>query len=309
MTNVIKEGIASVDSLQLRIELSKLISFDDMLTNTILHVNEETSVIENKVKRKHHHYKFDNFSFYASIARNVRVSKTSQADCLILLVNAKQIESDYFDGITKDNISIIFDKLIEHEIIDCSLDTFITHSYPTDIDIKKDYRLPFDEFKEVIVVTETMTKISNKSKVGCNVFSTGIEWSNRRTTQYKTNPFFKIYHKETELLTKSTIDFTNRYLKGIDFKDLFRIETTIKDRDHLRQLNLGLKDFNLKEILSLTQEQLNSVISKSINAHLSPRTKSLTFKNKSKLTPTKQQQLNALLVFTSELNYSLDQDF
>lgn len=305
MTKIVKEGIPSVDSLQLRIELSRLKSFDKTLTNTILHVNEETSEIEKKVKRKKNQYEFDNFSFYASIVRNVRVSKTSQSDCIILLINAKQLGVHYFDGITKDTISIIFDKLIEHKIIDCSFDTFIFHSYPTDIDVKKDYRLPLDEWKEVKKVTETMTKPSNKSKAGCNVFETGIEWSKRTTTQYKTNPFLKIYHKETELKTKS-IDFANRYLSDIDFTNVFRIEATIKDRAHLRQLNLGLKDFNLKELLSLTEEQLNSVISNSINAHLSPRTKSLAFKNKSKLTPTKQIYLMSLLALVNELNYTDD---
>jgi len=304
MSNVINLGSCSIDSFKIRIELSHLKAFDKSLLDTLTTVNPNGE-IEQEFKRRSKQYFEDTYSFYASITENVRVDKNRFADCLTVLVNSKHLERRYFEGLTDNTIKIAFDKILELGILDCSLDTFLTFGYPTDIDFKKDYRLALDEYKEVLKVCKIMTKESNNRDKGLTPFDLGISWSVRQSNKYLTNPYTKIYHKETELKTQS-IEFTDKHLNGIDFKDVFRIETTIKNRSHLKRLKLGFKDFNLKELLSLSTEQKNLIVSTAINSHLNPRNRVLAFQTQCNMTPTKRQQLNALLILTTELNYSIE---
>jgi hypothetical protein len=304
MTKIPNLGVCSIDSFKLRIELSSLKAYDKSLLDTLTTTNPDGE-IEQEFKRRSKQYHLDTYSFYASITENVRVDKNRFADCLTVLINSKQIGSRYFEGITKDTIKIAHKKIVELGILDCTLNDFLTFGFPTDIDFKKDYRLSLDEYKELLKVCKTMTKESSNRDKGCTVFDMGISWSVRASNKYLTNPYTKIYHKATELINNSN-EFTTQYLNGIDFKDVFRIETTVKNRSHLKRLKLDLKHFNLKELLSLTTEQKDSIIATAINSHLGSRNKVLTFKTQSQMTPTKRQQLNALLILTTELNYSID---
>jgi hypothetical protein len=296
-------GLSSIDSFKLRIELSQLKTYDKTLNDT-LYVSTEDGTIEKEFKRKSKQYYLDGYSFYASISEGVRVSQNRFADCLTVLINSKQLEHKYFEGVSNSNVKDIFDKIIDIGIFDCSYKTFLD-AHPTDIDFKKDYKLPLEDYLELIKVCGIMTPLSNSNDKGKRIHNKGISWSNRETSKYLTNPFTKIYHKETELRENST-DFTSLYLNSIDFKNVFRIETTVKNRTHLKRLKLNLNTFTLRELLSLSNTQKDSIIANAINSHLSPRNKSLTFKTQSKMTPTKRQQLNALLVLTTDLNYSLD---
>ena len=304
MTNVINLGVCSIDSFKLRIELSLLDTYDESLLDNLTVINPRGE-IEDEYKRKAKQYKFDGYSFYASISKSLRVSENRFSDCLIILINSKQTERKYFDGVTIDTIKIVHKKIIEAGIFKCDFDTFLNCSHPTDIDFKKDYRLPLSDYKELIKVCKIMTKDSSNRDKGYSPFNLGISWSVRESKKYLTNPYLKIYHKETELLDNSS-EFASLYLSSIDFTNVFRIETTIKNRTHLKRLKLGLKDFNLKELLLLSSEQKDLIISNAVNTHLSSRNKVLTFKTQSQMTPTKRQQLNALLILTTELNYSID---
>ena len=106
-----------------------------------------------------------------------------------------------------------------------------------DIDIKKDFRLEQDEYKEVIKACSIMTKESSNRDKGFRVFKAndnyGIEWSIRTTSKYLTNPFLKIYSKDFELMTPTdkggANDFYNEYLKAFNISNLKRIETTVKN--------------------------------------------------------------------------------
>jgi len=153
-----------------------------------------------------------------------------------------------------------------------------------------------------------MTKASQSSKLGCNVFKQldnyGIEWSNRQTTKYRTHPYLKIYHKGIEITTNS-IDFYNEYLKPKDVKEVIRIETTVKNRTHFRALDIGLTQFTFIEILNLTIEQKQMIIQKAVNSHLASRTKAKAFNSKLNMTPAHKVLLNSILGFTTELNWSI----
>ena len=305
MSKIDKKLLYSIDSLKLRIPLEHLKGYDASL-NENLTVSNSDGVIEEEFKRKSKKYHLKNFSIHASI-NDVKVNSNTFKPSLVILLNSKILGSRYFEGLNLNTIEIAYNTIIDIGILDCSFDTFLKHSFASDIDIKKDYHLEKDEYKELILATKLMTKESSQGAKGYQSFDMGIQWSQRETKSYKTNPFIKIYHKETELYTNSS-EFTFKNLKEHEehIKNLFRIETTIKNRAHLRTLDLNLDTFNLNEILSISQSNLKKVISKAVNCHLLPRTKAMTFKTKKKMTPTNLIYLKTLVVFTTELNWSID---
>ena len=306
-TNIENLGLCSIDSLKLRLEIPHLTSFDKSLLDHLTVVNSSTGEVEQEFKRRSKKYNCKEYSFYASYNENVRTSKDSFSDCITLLLNSKQIKGKYFSGLTIDTIKDVYNEVIKLGIINCSFDTFL-NATPTDVDFKKDYILELDTYKELIDVCKIMTKPSQSSKLGCNVFKQldnyGIEWSNRQTTKYRTHPYLKIYHKGIEITTNS-IDFYNEYLKPKDVKEVIRIETTVKNRTHFRALDIGLTQFTFIEILNLSQEQKQMIIQKAVNSHLANRTKAKSFNSKLNMTPAHKVLLNSILGFTTELNWSI----
>jgi len=308
MTNVIKLGESSIDSLKIRFELTDLESYDTSIETTKRWYDVDTQELEpEEFKKNSKSYKlgYKGFQFYASIS-NIIVRQNIPVPCLTILVNSKQLKSRYFEGITEDNYNLIYNEAIKLGILKCSYKTFCNAS-PTDIDIKVDYKLPMDEYKELINALEIMTKQSSKSSKGCNVFKKpnnyGIEWSKRETKSYKTNPFLKVYHKQIELEYHS-IEFNNEYLNHLNIKDVFRIEATIKNKEHLKKLNLPLNNYTIIELLKLPKEELNKVITVAVNTHLLPRSKSTTFKGRGNLTPTNELLLDFIMLATNDLNWS-----
>lgn len=311
-TNIPNLGECSIDSFKLRIELSSLISYDKTLNENLITLDAETcSTIEREFKRQSKKYFLDGFSIYASISEKVRVSNDRFADCLTVLINSKQLGSRYFEGITIDNLPVVFDMIKSVGILNCSYDVFIDSS-PTDVDFKKDYEVVFDEYKEVVSSCRIMTKTSTDRDIGCTPFTSkdnyGISWSVRTTSKYLTNPYTKIYHKGLEFIKESekggSKDFKDKYLSSVDTSNVIRIETTIKNKKHLGSLKIGLVNFSLRELLSLTSEQKDQILSKAVNSHLLPRTNSLSFKTESKMTPSNRIYLNLLMGLVSDSNFT-----
>jgi hypothetical protein len=310
MTKIENLGIPSIDSLKLRFELSTLESYDKSIEDIRRDYNCTTQELEGEeFKKNSKSYKlgYKGFQFYASI-QNIIVRQNTAVPCLTILVNSKHLKERYFEGITIDNYHLIYNEVIKLGILKCNYDTFC-NGVGTDIDVKIDYQIALDEYKEMINALEIMTKQSSKSGKGCNAIKKpnnyGIEWSKRITTQYKTNPFFKVYHKQIELEHHSA-EFNNEYLKGIDIENTFRIEATIKNKEHLKRLDLGLNNYTIIEILSLPKEQLMKVISTAINSHLMPRSKATTFKGRGNLTPSNELLLDFIMIATNDLNWSFN---
>lgn len=307
MTKIENIGIPSIDSFKLRLEVGHLDSFDKSLLDTLVTYNAETSEVEKEFKRGAKNYPCKEYSYYASYVENVRVSKERYVDCIMLLINSKQLGSDYFKGITIETIKGVYDDIKSLGIVKCGYSTFL-NSAITDIDVKKDHYLELDEYKELCKTLAIMTKPSSNRDKGCTTFKDktnyGIAWSKRETTKYLSQPYLKIYHKGIELLHHS-VKFYDEYLKFKEVKNVMRIETTIKNKKHLTALNLDFNKYSLDEFLRLSNEQLNEIIGKAVNSHLAPRSKVRTFKSKRDLSPSHQTILNSISICTTELNWSL----
>ena len=302
----------SIDSCKLSIPLTLLASYDKSIIKHIIQLDKETGEVLDDFKKLAKKYWYQSFSVYTSIAENKRTSRDTFEDSLILLINSKQIGFRYFEGITLTTLPLFYHLMVkEMKIFDCTYDTFLSAAI-TDIDFKKDYEIELDNYRELVDGCEKMTKPSSSKDKGHQKFNGknnyGIEWSKREgNKKYISLPFVKIYHKGLELMSEhGSKEFRDKYLSHLDVSNVMRIEVTIKNKKHLQSFKLGCKNYNLKEIASLSQDQMNKIISKCINSHLLPRTKSLAFKTDARMTPTNRIFLNSLLGLTLDAGFSFD---
>jgi len=204
---------------------------------------------------------------------------------LSMLINSKLIYNNYFQGISSNSINILYNNLMALKVANFSLNDLLNGEL-TDIDIKIDQVIELNPFNELINYFKNNSRESNQAGKGYKLFSQqnnkGIQFSVRQTTSFATNPYFKIYHKQIELDTKSNI-FANAYLKGINYNDVVRTEFTIKNKKHIK--SLGIKDNTLKTFLNLDNNFWLNVIQQYTSIHLGTNIKP-TSKNKVKMTPT-----------------------
>tara|TARA_R110001632_G_scaffold99335_1_gene206066 strand:- start:1402 stop:2103 length:702 start_codon:yes stop_codon:yes gene_type:complete len=137
-----------------------------------------------------------------------------------------------------------------------------------DVDFKKDYVINLVDYHKGLGIIKDCGKLSKYKDDGCLSYANGLEFSKRETIKYLSKPFFKIYHKEIEL-NQNSAGFSNKHLKGIDYKDGVRIECTVKNKKHFQ--SLGVEDNSLKTVLSLSNEVKESLISNIVKKHLSKR--------------------------------------
>lgn len=261
----------SIDSFKLRIPLALLDSYDNSIVRSIQEVDEDTGEIERIFKKTCKTYDFDCFKLTANIFR------VKSIDCLILLVNSKQIQDQYFYGITLDTIKTIYQIATQSNLMQCSFETFMTANC-TDTDFKKDFPCVIDEYKQMIRGLNVMGKSTSKRGQGVRKQPNdlGIEF-NSRVSASISFPFVKVYHKQIELEEQS-FEFADRYLSDIDYQDVIRIESTVKDKRHFKNLLPELKDTSLNSILNLSTSQKDIIMADSFNRNLLPRTHNKVYK-------------------------------
>ena len=271
----------SVDSFRISIPINLVEIIDSNLTDkvTSLTINADTNEVltEREVKENSIIKSIDGVPFRFNIDNSFNEKK------VVILINSKQLFKDYFSGITTDNIPFIYSKIIECEVINIDFDTFLQQPI-VDVDFKRDNIVGLDEYHKSLEIIRNCSKLSKYKDDGCHTYANGIEFSVRKTSKYLSNPYFKIYHKEIELNENST-DFANKYLKHIDYKNLVRLEVTVKNKKHFR--SLGVESNTLKDILSLSKEVKESMIRIIVRKHLSQRDMIKPERNES-LNPTQQ---------------------
>ena len=311
----------SIDSLKLRLPIAVLDSYNKDMDDIIIQTSKATAEIEREFKVNSINFlspKLNNgfelnYSLYAS-TKNSPTGLKSRTDCVEILINSKQLEHRYFEGITLSNICVIYNMIIELGIIKCSFKTFMDESLITDCDFKKDFYLELPDYKEMVNGCDEMTKFSKKKHGGNETFKSltnyGIQWGlTRGTDKFKCYPFTKIYHKTMELSKskekRGSLEFAQQHLRGINYKNIIRVETTVKSKEHFQYLKLGLTKFNLREMLELSDEKKDLILSKACNSHLLRRTSKL-YKNKGKLTPSNEMNIGQLRLMIDTFDYSFN---
>ena len=205
-------------------------------------------------------------------------NKGNKKKYLTIGFNSKLLKSRYLEGITKNNIDVIYNELIAFGVADFTLQTFL-EGFVTDVDFKTDTKCSFDDFVEIRKYMTLNARSSNRTDIGYRQFTKktnqGIQFSERATTSFKTNPFFKMYWKSLELRNKSK-EFNNAYLKGQDIDNIARFETTIKNNEHLKALKITSN--TLSHLLNLDDSVKKDILQQTTNIHIDSTIKQMEIK-------------------------------
>jgi hypothetical protein len=305
----VKTGLVSVDSTKYRIELDKLESYDLSLLDNWAYVNTNSGEHDEKeFKLRAKRIEGKGYSTKVLIEKNIKVSQDRTADCLVILMSSKLLESRYFEGITESNIKIVYDKLMSYNLFKCSLETFLKEGCLTDCDLKLDEYMNLDTFEHSVKVLKDLAKPSKTKDKGYRPFNDsdnkGIEFSKRESSAYKTNPFVKMYHKGIELKNKSK-EFKNNHLSHLDTDNIARLETTVKNKTHFK--SLGVNDTSLLSVLRLPGDTKKKIISQSLQSHLEGFTRiKTTAKNPNKMTPNETIICQGLIIAMEGANMTYE---
>jgi len=257
--------VIKIDSLQIRIPKYKVNYIDPTFANKYIKVykdqNNNMSIHDNTINLDKNKASTVNGIKTRIAEMHVMTGQSTSEKQIIIQVNAKKLKERYLEGISWNTIHLIYEYLMKLEIVQFSYDDFLS-SYVSDIDFCYDFTTS----------PETMKKgnreLYNNIKPSCRSYvkqpwnrkeNVGINF-NTRENATPSRPHIKIYHKTLELLyhDKGSAEFARTYLKNIDFKDIGRLEYTIKNREHRKRLKIECT--TLSEYLSLPQEELAPII-------------------------------------------------
>jgi hypothetical protein len=280
----------AIDSLKVRLPLSKVKVLNDSLSEMILYVSQSTGDILDEKERKKigvgEKSKGIKITFSREIQAGQYVAQAGERkgsiEYFIMLINAKALEDEYFTGITETTIIKLYEYLMKSEAVYFPLQ-LLDEFECTDIDFKKDY---FQDPSEQQKALQNMhgRAISSKAhgqgvkslfvnKIQGTNYYTGIQFNERKTATQKA-PFFKIYSKTNNLqdtgkngsniFAMACLKDEFTALEKLEGKEgypaipqnLYRNEFTIKDKKHLAKFGIGN---TFKDLLELTQEQIEAM--------------------------------------------------
>lgn len=257
----------TLDSFKIRIPINEVTSLSDNLNGQWRWVNRITEA-EKEDEYKSRAYSHNENGINIRISRELQMTATQKMeDYLTILVTSKTLKDRYLEGITKSNVHLVYDYIQGLNLCTFSLESFL-NGHLTDVDFKRDF--------VNVMGLDLVDNLSLKSHAvtygrACTVFRSknnqGIQWSERKTERYKTAPYLKIYSKEHDMDSKSR-DFRERYLPDVNLHHLWRIETTVKNKTHFRQL--GVHTTTLKAIMDLDQDHLENILRRAAQVHLKP---------------------------------------
>jgi len=236
------------------------------------------------------------------------ITETFNRTEVIVLVNSKLLEHSYLNGITMSNIELVYNKLMQAEVIYLPFESFL-YGCVSDIDIKKDITVEsITDFETYTLELERFSRAKKKVGHGVNrpnsATNKGVEW-NKRSTATVANPFLKVYHKGLESRHGHNNKFFSHYVDQDTLKNMVRIETTLKNSKHFKAY--GINSCFLKDFLSLKQSQLREIVSDTIKRNLNERIRTHKPKNSDSMTPSQTVYFNLMSTLTEQLKLSRDE--
>jgi len=195
-----------------------------------------------------------------------------------LTLSAKLLKHRYFEGITAENLHLLYEEFMRFEVFECSYKVFKS-GYISDIDVCTNRYVSspatfHDILKELVSQSGTKEKYSHLISQNENL---GLTF-NKRAFAKPSLPFIKLYFKHWELLSKSA-EFFNTYLYkdyANQIKNLTRVECTIKNYEHKRRLDkFGIFPMfkTLEEYLKIPQRDLYRFICFSVGAYVETKSR------------------------------------
>jgi hypothetical protein len=160
---------------------------------------------------------------------------------ITFLVNSKHLKERYFEGITLDTLPLLYDYLMSFNIVKFSYDTFLNSRY-NDTDICVDFKSTSEQFDGLKTNVKSLSSNPELWQSATNQKNNSGIWSptknEPRANATPSKPFIKFYSKEEDFTYQSTF-FAQSYIKSELYKDLYRVEATIKNSKHKSHLGIA----------------------------------------------------------------------
>jgi len=200
----------------------------------------------------------------------------------------------YLEGITADTLQAVYDYVIGTGLVSFTLESFI-NAQVTDTDIKKD----FTNTEGLSILSRLLEQaIPRKEGRAATVFkqkyNQGIQWNDRRTDKFMTQPYLKIYNKWADFESNS-VTFADAFGISVD-SHYWRVETTIKNRQHWKAHKVT--DTTLQNIINLDQSKQSDIMTTALKAHLEPTTRIRAKADNERLSPQDTITANTIYFLT-----------
>tara|TARA_R110000765_G_scaffold410843_1_gene509658 strand:- start:67 stop:1155 length:1089 start_codon:yes stop_codon:yes gene_type:complete len=294
----------SVDSLKIRIPMANVKVINKRILDYVIEVSASTGEVLSEEFKRDSMEVYDRGikTRYAIVTQQRGSLKVGSFLTIILTSKMTASKSGYYEGITENTIGSIHSYLSDHKVCEFTLETLL-QSEVTDIDIKKDFNSTEVEFGQLTDRLSKSTFCTMELGRGHDRYhnlkkeENGIQWATRKTKTPRTNPFIKLYSKNFDLINQSRrdrIDFVNHILDGDEGEGIFRIETTIKNKDHLS--SFGLTDSTLRGILGLSKGTLMDMISTNLKKQVEPRGVTIEKVTCEGISPKDQETINSIMM-------------
>ena len=179
-------GTYSVDSLKVRIPITRVKILDESIREMVFKVSGSTGdILEEKANTKASR---DADGIKTTFSIEQRATQYDTIQYLVILVNAKQLKEQYFDGILIGNIADLHRYLISLGVVQFSLKELLKGEC-TDIDFKKDFEATDEDVKEAFDLMQKNSTPSADYDKGNKLFwkrdNKGLQFNKRETTKIK----------------------------------------------------------------------------------------------------------------------------
>lgn len=159
---------------------------------------------------------------------------------ITFLVNSKHLGKDYFKGITQETLPKIHRYIESFNIVSFPYETLLKARY-NDTDICIDFNSTKSEFEALKSNVKSLSIKPDLWYTANQKNNSGI-WTptkdKPRDNAKPTTPFIKFYSKEEDFKFQS-ITFANAYLQEQAYKNVYRLEATIKNSEHKKRLGIN----------------------------------------------------------------------
>lgn len=262
-------GNYAIDSCKIRLKRSQvtIINSDILDEKTKIIMSNSTGEIisEEQIKSRSSEMQFEEYKIKIALVSYYNFQKHKQDEFLEIYLHSKILERDYFNGITEENLKVVYDKIIAEKVFFVSYDDF-RFSPVNDIDIKYDFNASIEVFNASCEELYKRASESSKVEIGAKKWENGNLTFNRRESCTLAHPFVKLYNKELECQDKNA-DFFEKHTSLEQYTNRRRLEVTIKKAAEIKK-TFDLTHSNLMQICSITQEQFVDYVGRAVRKNL-----------------------------------------
>lgn len=208
---------------------------------------------------------------------------------LVFQPSSKFLKENYFDGISLENLPVIYDYLIGLNIVHFSYQSLLNARF-ADVDFCLDFISSMETFESMVSVinSNVLPSLQHFAKPFNKKFNSGLQF-NQRKESTPTRPFLKFYHKSTELLNNSN-EFYFEYLKDnyseTIAKGIGRYEITLKNSAFKKHYKV--ESITVEELLNISSDSINNMFHSFLPNYLEKGKREKTMGN----TPTEIIHMN-----------------